>query len=503
MKIGTRLSFALGVPLATLVLASGFAYQKGSRTLLREELAREGRAIAHAVRVAAESDSRQQRTQDLRELADRVTGYERVLGVRLFGRDGALTYQPPALADYRGQDEAAVRRAISSGLTGEVRSMMGKQSVVGFVFPLSDRQGRAIGAVEVLQLESFIEQDARSTAIFVLVLTLGMLVSVVLIIYLVTQVSVVRPARQLVERLRDVGEGDLSARVRAADSGEFGDLAREFNRMSGRLEEARATLAAQREREVGLEVRLQNAERLAGLGRLAAGLAHEIGTPLNVISGRTEAMRRKFSSNQTVEHNLGIISSQIDRIVRTVRGMLDFAKVREPNRLPTDISAVLYKVLELIDDLLQRARVGVQVSAAPDLPEISADADQIQQVFLNVALNAVDAMPDGGSLRVAISVRNAPQPKRGEAVTCVVTTFEDSGCGIAEENRQRIFDPFFTTKEPGRGTGLGLAVSYRIVEEHEGWFDVESQFGEGSRVSIYLPCVPGIVSLPAGESERV
>ena len=226
-------------------------------------------------------------------------------------------------------------------------------------------------------------------------------------LWLVTRYSIVRPVGDLVLRLREVGSGVPRDRV-PQRSDEFGRLAHEFEAMCDRLETAQRSLVVEQQERRDVEARLRRAEHLASLGRLTAGLAHEIGTPLNVIGGRAEALRRKVAGNEPAERNLRIISEQIDRITRIVRSLLDFARAPEPSFARTHLPSVLRKVADLLEEHFAEGGVELVWEVPEDLPQVPADADQLHQVLLNLAVNALDAMPAGGKM----SVRASPIEKR-------------------------------------------------------------------------------------------
>jgi signal transduction histidine kinase len=425
---------------------------------------------------------------DLQELADRITGYERVLGLRLFNASGGLTYQSVTLAARPFRHDSELRRVLRGAGTVEMRRSFGEHTALGFIVPLQNRRGELIGAVQVLQLESYIQEDARSTRGFILLLVSSMVGLTVIIVLFVTRLSITRPIEGLVRSFRAVGASETPARAAVRGDDELGRLAQEFNGMCDRLEQARASLAQEQDQRREVEARLRNSERLAGLGRLAAGLAHEIGTPLNVISGRAESLQRTARDDEATTKALRIIVSQTERIVRIVRDMLDFAGMKSPRRDLLDPASVVETVTELIEERAAAQRVRIEREGAGPVPAVTADADQLQQVFLNLAMNALDAMPEGGVLRVSIRARPASPELGGAARPCTAVTFEDTGSGIPAEALHHVFDPFFTTKEAGRGTGLGLAVSYGIIEEHGGWFEVDSAPGRGTRITACLPC---------------
>jgi two-component system NtrC family sensor kinase len=501
VKLGFRFTLFLVVPLVALTVLLGFWYLQESRRTLREELRREGRAIALVVQVAAEDYLRDRQFEDLRRFVDQVTGYERLLGLRLFDAAGAIAYQSAVLDTFPFRHRSVLSEVLRTGQPGETQRRFGHQPVLGYIYPLRAADGALVGAVQVLQLESFMEEDERGIRRFILALTIAMVLAIVLVVYLVTRHNVARPIDELVRSFREVGARERPTPVPVRREDEFGRLAREFNGMCERLEAARRSLIAEQEERRRMEEALRNAERLAGLGRLAAGLAHEINTPLNVIGGRAEALRRTVEGQEAAERNLRIITAQIERIARTVRDMLDFARMKPARRVATDLNAAVVSVLDLMENQLEHRGVRVRLEEAAEVPPITADPDQLQQVFLNVVINAMDAMEGGGSLRVRTFVADAAHPERpGGAVRCAGVEFEDTGAGIPPEDHAHVFDPFFTTKGVGHGTGLGLSVSYGIVRDHGGWFDLDSAPGRGTRIAIHLPIEPAPERAAGGEA---
>ena len=488
MRIGPRLTISLVVPLLGLTALIGVLYERRSQDLLREELNREGRAIALVVKIATEDYLRDRQLGDLKHLIERITGYERVLGLRLFDASGGVTYQSSSLEPYPFRHHAELRHVLAERVPQLTRRRFGHDMAVGFIVPLIDRTHGLMGAVQVLQLESYIRQDSSDTLKFIVLLMLVMSLVIVAIVWFIARANITRPAAELVASFQAVGAQGAPAEVPVRREDEFGTLAREFHCMCGRLRAARVSLEAAHDHRRHIEARLRNAERLAGLGRLAAGLAHEIGTPLNVISGRAEAMLRERGEDPVANKHLRIITSQTERIVRIVRDMLDFARKKPPRRARVEVDEAVQGVLELLEQRLITRNIRVERDVPDDLTPIVADPDQLQQLFLNLIMNAMDAMPGGGRLRITIQPRVLEHPAHGGVpIECVRMCFEDTGTGIAPEDQDHVFDPFFTTKEAGQGTGLGLSVSYGIVEEHGGWFDLESNPGEGTRMTVVLP----------------
>jgi len=503
VRIGTRLVLFLSVPLVLIVVLFGYLSQQRNHALFKEELSAEGRSIARVAQMAMQDAIRDHQLEDARELVDQLAGYERVLGFRLFEPDGTLVYQSAGLQVSPPIPAEALQRTLRDRKPVEIREQVGGKAVDTFILPLSDPRGFLLGAVQVLKTESFSAKINRISRNSIAALSIVMILAMGAVILVVTRLGVGRPVEELARSFREVGSGELRSRVPVRRGDEFGRLAQEFNRMCERLATAQSSLLAEQGGRRRVEARLRNAERLASLGRLAAGLAHEIGTPLSVIGGRAEALLRRLEGNGVAEKNLRIIAGQIERIARIVRGMLDFARVREPRLAPTEVGAVVRKVLELLEERLEQSGVRAQVDLPAGLPAVVADADQLHQVFLNLTTNALDAMPRGGTLSVrAGCARRPPGGEPGPERDFLSVAFEDTGTGIASEHIGRVFDPFFSTKDVGKGTGLGLSISYGIVREHGGWIDVHSEAGRGSRVSVYLPLgvAPGASAAPLAQA---
>ena len=245
---------------------------------------------------------------------------------------------------------------------------------------------------------------------------------------------------------------------------------------------------------VALSQEVQQAEKLAVVGQLAAGIAHQIGTPLNVISGSAEYLMMEWGVEKPRPQELEIIIAQTDRITKLIQQLLNFARPARMELRPLDLNDLLREVLVLTEHQISKGQIGVETDLQANLPPTVGDANQLEQAFLNIVINAWHAMPEGGSLK--LKTRLAPAGERhrrvGRPATAgIETIIADTGTGIAPEHMPRIFDPFFSTKGVGKGTGLGLAISRRIVEDHHGSIEVASEVGRGTTFTIWLPAGGG------------
>ncbi len=238
-----------------------------------------------------------------------------------------------------------------------------------------------------------------------------------------------------------------------------------------------------------IERQLQQSEKLATVGELAAGLAHEVGTPLNVILGTAEYLMMELEEDNPKAEDLKIIISQTENITKLVRQLLRFSRYNQPEFKPTDINALINDVLKLTDHQIPKKKIKeikVVTDFQQDLPMVTGDDNQLTQVFINIFVNAVHAMPCGGTLSISTRLVK-PSFSASSHDRFAEISISDTGIGVHPQNIQRIFDPFFTTKEVDKGTGLGLTVSHRIIEDHGGTIDVESNVDEGTRFIVRLP----------------
>lgn len=293
-------------------------------------------------------------------------------------------------------------------------------------------------------------------------LVIFVLVGVVLWLLIVRLVS--QPVTALLAQMRRVERGDLTAHAEAQSPDEIGELARDFNAMVRSLD------AAKRELHDSHEKQIRQTSKLASIGELASGIAHEIRNPLAGIGAAVEVLAENNNGNSNGQYSevTAEIRRQIKRLNTTLRDLLDFARQREPEVALCGLCDLLKPMIALVRPDAQKQHIAIVEQWAPDLPPICVDESQIQQALLNVLLNAIQAMPDGGTLTItALPIGNN-----------IRVTVSDTGVGIPQENLQKIFSPFFTTKH--RGTGLGLAITRTIIEKHNGIINVTSEPGRGT-----------------------
>lgn len=299
-----------------------------------------------------------------------------------------------------------------------------------------------------------------------------------------------RPVQELIVLARRVGAGDLGLRLALGQRDEIGQLAREMNAMCDHLEEARRALEAASAARAETLNRLRHAERLATVGQLAAGVAHQLGTPLSVIQGRADLIVAGVLDAEEISESGRVIGNLSRRMAGVVRQTLDYARPRPAHRSRHDLRRLARRMLELLADVATREEVAIDLTSSEEPLYADVDGNQVEQVIANLLVNAVQASPPAG--RIAVSVEPArlsrPGGDPGEPpLEVAVIEVRDQGCGITPDDLSQLWQPFFTTKAVGEGTGLGLPIAKGIVEEHGGWLEVTSQEGQGSEFRAVLP----------------
>jgi signal transduction histidine kinase len=325
------------------------------------------------------------------------------------------------------------------------------------------------------------------------------------------------PIQRLVEAMSRAEKGDLEAEAQIQGEDELGKLGRNFNRMlrtirethqqniellrqvnqfneelTRRIEAATSELAKRNE-ELRLlnealfesQRQLSQSEKLAAVGQVTATMAHQIGTPLNSISGYIQLILQDGNLQPKDRDRLKIIESQLDRLADSVKSFLSFTRQPKPQLKSLDVNDVLEELIHLSEPWFLARNVKLSTHLSPDLPPVLGDSTHLQTLFLNLITNALDAMPQGGVL--TIKTQPVSPPLSSDDGRWLEISIADTGIGITEESKRRIFDPFFTTKKMGEGTGLGLAICEKIIKEHSGMIDVKSEVGKGSTFFISIP----------------
>jgi signal transduction histidine kinase len=314
------------------------------------------------------------------------------------------------------------------------------------------------------------------------------LVGGVLIFFLGTEM-VGRPLQLLIEKTRRVARGDLAGPLHLRGHDELTELADALNAMCDQLAASQQQVRQEETARAAAMDQLRHADRLRTVGGMASGMAHELGTPLAVVSGRAELIASGKLSPEEITHSAQTIKAESQRMATIIRQLLDFARRSAPRTHCVDLRQIASQTVELLQALARKHNVALNLNGQAEPAMTTVDAGQIQQVLTNLIVNAVQSMPHGGRVHVGIQRQQAVAPpgRRTEPGDYFCIQVQDEGGGIPEPHLEHVFEPFFTTKDVGEGTGLGLSVSYGIVQEHGGWIDVQSRVGAGSCFSVFLP----------------
>ena len=476
MKLARKLTLALLV--GVFVSFMGFYYVRRTRAIefYDEAIMRDHRLLAHALGAAIEQSSKAGHETEALDFIQRMSeprlhpvpsDRAQRVGVRWV----SLERNPPEIR--RPKLDPELLEPLLGG-KDDVQQVDASGTVL-YSYVAVGGPGQAPGAVELVETLSLEERLYSPSSVLHLVVAIGAVaVFEALVVFGLGAWLVGRPVANLIDVARRIGAGDLSSRADVRQRDELGELGREMNAMAERL--------------AGALDQIRRVDRLATIGKLSAGVAHELGTPLNVILLKAKRLRTGASSPEDISESSRIVIDQAERMTKIIRQLLDLSRPRPPVKAPTDLRALARSTLAVLEPLATKRAVTLGVAdGAP--ARASIDADQIQQVLTNLVMNGVQAMPRGGKLSVGLSSVQARSPMTPGAkeTRCLRIDVRDEGEGVAPEVLKHIFEPFVTTKDVGEGTGLGLSVAHGIVREHGGWIAVETARGRGSCFSVYLP----------------
>jgi two-component system NtrC family sensor kinase len=479
MRITTRLLLPLLATVTVVMLMFALWSLRQRELALTAHAQRETDAYATALVIALEAALRAGSNQDVQEAIDRISNERGIYGVIVYGADTRVLFTSQMFREIEIAPPSAVRRVIQERQPVSMTREIEEQSTYSIVEPLFAPDSTVAGAMEIVQPLRLLAGELRRTRQRFTLNTLTLIIALTLLIAFLTRRLIAEPLHRLMQAVRALGRGELGYRIEQVRGGaELAELAREFNGMAARIEQARTERERESEQRVVLARRLREAEKLAVVGNLAAGLAHEIAAPLHVIRGRAELLRGR-SADSATERNLRIITDQIDRITSIMRNLLDYSRRREPRIEQIDAGELLRRTAEFLDPEFERAGVEL-ILECPDAAPLYGDPDLLHQVFLNLMMNSLQVMtgrPAPRTMTVRCQPAVADDPELHIAIA-------DTGPGLPGELMARIFEPFFTTKPPGEGTGLGLAVARSIIEDHGGRIRAETAEAGGARFVI-------------------
>lgn len=539
-RLALRLALVLSLGAAVILVAAGawnLATQRTQLTLLVEEQAS---TVVETIRRATHDSMLRNDSAELARIIDSLAAHEEIDRVRVFDKQGRITHSSER-AEIGRQVDLSAEQCVSCHAAGQaLSSPAAPQRTRVFERPGS---GRTLAMIAPLRNEAACSNaachahEASQTVLGVLDVQLPLarvdaalaasqrqlgtglaatVVAVVLLAFLLTWALVLRPVSFLTAAAPRLASGDFEVRVPEHWTGELGDLARAWNRMTGDLGHAHAELEAWGRR---LEERIEEktreletthqgllrVEKMASLGKLAASVAHELNNPLAGIATYARLLRRRRddarstgepvtsgASGMDIDRILELVESESRRCGDIVRNLLLFSRTPGALFSETKLAPIVERCVLLVRHQAELAGIAIEVDLPHDLPPLECDASQIQQALLALLVNALEATPEGGEIRIS-----AVHDRRGRMRVAIA----DTGRGIPPEIQGHLFEPFFTTKTQGNGVGLGLAVVYGIIERHGGRILVDSKPGAGATFTLDLPLQQAAAPEPVGAEQ--
>ncbi|MEI9938634.1 MAG: HAMP domain-containing sensor histidine kinase [Pseudomonadota bacterium] len=473
MKLAPRLSLWFMLCITVLLAARGALRVQHQSAAFDADMQRDHRFIGRAL-AADLSETWQHQGQAAAQHLLEVAGKTAGPGI-------ALTWLSGAGAGRNEIPKNDVARALAGR---ELQDVIGGQLLSFFPLRSGDRTASLLVSESLSERERYVEASIlHATFSLAFVMSCCGVLAVVLGRWLVAT-----PVRMLIDKARRTGNGDFSSPLVLERNDEFQSLAFEMNAMCDALARAKLELAAEAQARHAAIEQLRHADRLSTVGKLAAGVAHELGTPLSIVSGHAEMIANGEVRGPQVIDSATIINGETKRMSRIVRSLLGFARRKGPEGEASDVSDTVMRCIALFEPMAESAQVRLSTELPNDC-HATIDQDSLQQVMTNLLSNAIQAQGAGGVVEISAAVERVTPAKRpsDSPTEFVRLNVADRGPGIASEVLPHIFEPFFSTKEPGDGTGLGLSVVYGIVEDHGGWISVESSIGQGSTFSVFLP----------------
>lgn len=474
MTLTQKIWLLVTIPFVVAILAYLAATRPFRRDLLLAEASRDARDDVVVLQTAIDRGliDEHERVADLIALTEAISKAERVIGVAVFASTGE---QVAASTGVQGDPRVPefAHRALAT--RGDVREIVGAERLIhAFLLAKGGREAVAVVVRDVGYIDKIVGSWTRN------LLVVGLAFAAVMLLVsgpLVTRFVGV-PLNVVVSAVEEVAAGKLEVRVPERRSDELGRLARSFNAMTESLRAARARVEEETENRATLEARMRRLQTLAAAGEVAASLAHEIGSPLNVILGRARMVAARPDSSEATRRDLEIVATQTERITRVMRKLLDISRPPKGRIEPVDLREVVDETLAFVAPECKKRGIQTSSTVAEGIStRMSGDRDQLVQIVFNLVHNAIQAQPSGGSIAVALA--DVDGGLRLEV--------RDRGPGVAPELRGRVFDPFVTTKKSEGGTGLGLAIVDGMVRELGGSVEVDDAPGGGACFRVIIP----------------
>ncbi len=498
MRIAYRLTLALGTAAALVIAGAGLRQLHVEEEELERLAVSETTLIGQSIQLGFAHAIRDHQERDVTELLHALSRIEPLVNILVYDRTGRLI---DSSSDMEPTPEIMRLRERTHASSAPVIEFVDTDTVpflrVGLALEPGDRTSEAALVVErpLVEMQRAL-RDARRTTLAAILSAIAL---VALGLIALTRLYFGRPLELLIEHMQRVRAGDWSApRPGASSDDEVGAAQKEFDALTEELRRTRQQLEDEADSRRRIQRSLQELDKLATLGQLSAVVAHEVGSPLQILEGRARALVKNPHDAEATRRTSEIALEQVGRITRIVSQLLTMTRRRSPARRVIDPVEPVQAVLELLELEARRRSVTLSCEDEGAPREVLLDADQLQQVVLNLTRNALEAVAVGGHVWVRLARGSLHRAEASAPIPSFRLTVRDDGAGISEAERGQVFEPFFTTRAQGGGTGLGLAVVKSIVEEHRGRVDFSSCPGRGTEFVVDFP-LTGLDPLPASD----
>jgi two-component system NtrC family sensor kinase len=490
-KISNKLIIAVGSVAITIIAIFSYFIIESQKQALISQIEHNANQLSETIKSGTKYDMLLNQRDRVHRIIDIMGRQEGIEKIRIFNKEGEIIYSSAkedigALVDKQAEScyacHAVDQPLEKLSITERTRifELKGSGKNLGIINPIYNEPScwqaschaheagqKVLGVLDVTMSLKEVEEQIASNEMKMVTFAVSAIIIISLVIWFFGQHLVGKPVSELVNATNVVASGNLDYKIKNHKQDELGQLAHSFNEMTRKLADAQRQLI--------------QSDKLASLGRLAAGVAHEINNPLTGVLTYSSFLLKRANSNAEMKNDLEVIVRETKRCREIVKGLLDFARQAPVQKTPVSIPTVIDQVLNLIENQLRLKKVHVKKKMAANLPTIHADANQMQQVFMNLLVNAADAFEtEGGEIAVTAELRQV------DGKEFLEIKVRDNGRGIPREELTKIFEPFYSTKGQ-KGTGLGLAVVWGILEKHGGKISVDSEIGKGTTFTVQLP----------------
>lgn len=499
-KISYKLIAAVGVVAITIIGIFAYLILNAHQRQLIGELERSAHQLSETVKSSTKYDMLLNQRESVHRIIKTIGGQEGIEKVRIFNKEGEIIVSTDSLdvgklVDKKTEacyvchvaDQPLARLSISQ--TTRIFKSATPTRTLGIINPIYNEPScwqsachahasnqQVLGVLDITMSLAEVDRGLQASQMRLLLFAIIAIAAVSLIIFLLVKGIVLKPVQQIVAATQHVASGDLNYTIKLEKKDEIGELAKSFNAMTRQLSETQR--------------QLYQSDKLASVGRLAAGVAHEINNPLTGVLTYSSYLLKRANGDTEMKDDLEVIVRETKRCREIVKGLLDFARQSPPEKRPTDLNEIIHRATRILQNQFSLQHIEIEPHLHPALPLLPVDGNQIQQVVVNLLMNAHDAIGEkGGTIIITTTILEAAaQLAAGLPPGPAYAKIEirDNGCGIPRENLSKIFEPFFTTKGQ-KGNGLGLAMVWGIIEKHDGRIMVESEVGKGTTFNILLP----------------